>query len=173
MNPTSSLDPAPALSPQGISPIGELLRAEDVRLDVDAANRDELLAHAAALLARRSRLTEHSILQGLQSRERLGSTALGHGVALPHARVLGLPAPVAVFLRTLHAIPFNAPDGHLVESFLVLLVPAEASDRHLALMACAASQFADRSFRACLRVAPDAATVVELFACPPEFRASS
>ena len=102
-------------------------------------------------------------------REGLGSTALGHGVALPHARIAGLPRSIAAFVRTKEPIAFAAADGKPVSNFLVLLVPAQAMDQHLKLIAEAAALFNDPSFRANLRNAVDPADVARLFAqaAPP------
>jgi PTS system nitrogen regulatory IIA component len=144
------------------APIGELIKRDDVLLDVEAATRDELLARAAAFLATRHGLPQRAIFDGLMAREHLGSTALGHGVALPHARMTTLQHAVAAFLRTRAPIDFEAPDHRPVSVFLILLVPAEASDRHLALMGCAASQFGDRGFRVQLKSAQEPDQIADL-----------
>src|SRR5439155_16532830 len=116
--------------------------------DVDVDDRDRLLEFAAALIARRHGLLAHEVATDLAARERLGSTALGHGVALPHDRIVGLARSVAAFVRTRQPIPFAASDGRPVSHFLVLLVPAQAADDHLKLIAEAARLFGDPSFRA-------------------------
>lgn len=150
------------------APIGELIKRDDVLLDVEAATREELLGRAAAFLATRHGLPQRSIFEGLVARETLGSTALGHGVALPHARMGTLQYAIAAFLRTRAPIDFDAPDHRPVSVFLVLLVPAEASDRHLALMGCAASQFGDRGFRMQLKSAQDPVEIANLLRRLPE-----
>lgn len=150
------------------APIGELIKRDDVLLDVEAVTREELLARAAEFLATRHGLPQRSIFDGLMAREHLGSTALGHGVALPHARMATLQHAVAAFLRTRAPIDFGAPDHRPVSVFLILLVPAEASDRHLALMGCAASQFGDRAFRVQLKGAQDPHEIADLLRRWPE-----
>jgi PTS system nitrogen regulatory IIA component len=145
------------------TPIGELISPENVSLDVDVRTRDELLLAAAERLAPRAGVAAREVYEQLRSRERLGSTALGHGIALPHAR-MPITRPVAAFLRTHAGIEFVAPDGRPVRYFLALLVPAEAIERHLALTACAARQFADPGFRARLRAASLPSEIVDLFA---------
>ena len=144
--------------------LGDTLTAADVALDVDVADRDGLLGFAAALIARRHGLQAHEIARQLAAREELGSTALGHGVALPHARISGLPRSIAALVRTRQPIAFAAADGKPVGSFLVLLVPEQAADQHLKLIAEAAGLFSDPAFRANLRnaIAPD--DVARLFA---------
>lgn len=149
-----------------MSALGEIITADDVALDADVADRDRLLDFAAAFVARRHGLPAQVIARDLATREGLGSTALGHGVALPHARIAGLPRSVAVLVRTKQPIAFGAPDGRPVGSFLVLLVPTQAADQHLKLIAEAATLFSDPSFRANLRNAVEPADVARLFAEP-------
>ena len=144
--------------------IAQLLTPADVHLDVDCADREALFARVGRMMAARHGIAEREIVTRLAERERLGSTGLGHGVALPHARMPDLQHAVAAFARTLAPIPFDAPDGRLVSCFLFLLVPADAAEHHLALIASAATRFADRSFRERLRAAPDAVAVIALFA---------
>ena len=150
------------------APIGELITQDDVLLDVDAATREDLLSRAAAFMAARHGLSAPAVRDALTARERLGSTALGHGVALPHARMQGLRKPVAAFLRTRAPIAYDAPDGRPVSQFLVLLVPAEAREHHLELMGCAACQFADRDFRVRLKSAANSSAVADLFDYLPD-----
>lgn len=151
--------------------LGEILTPADVALDVDVADPGGLLEFAAALIARRHGLSAPDVARELATREGLGSTALGHGVALPHARIVGLPRSVAALVRTRQPIGFAAADGKPVWSFLVLLVPAQAADQHLKLIAEAAGLFNDPSFRASLRNAVDPGEVARLFAqWPPSAR---
>jgi PTS system nitrogen regulatory IIA component len=147
--------------------LAEILAADDVELDVATADSSALLEEAASLLARRHALASRLIADALVARERLGSTALGHGIALPHARIAGLPTPFAAFLRTKTPIPFDAPDARPVFQFLTLIVPAQAADRHLQLLACAATMFGDRHFRDALRAANTPLAVAEVFAAVP------
>ncbi len=144
--------------------LGEILATADVALDADVSDRDGLLELAAMLIARRRGLSAREVGSELAARERLGSTALGRGVALPHARIVGLARPVAVFVRTRQPIAFAAADGKPVSSFLVLLVPAQATDTHLKLIAEAAALFSDPNFRAELNCAERPSDVARLFA---------
>jgi PTS system nitrogen regulatory IIA component len=149
------------------NPVSELLTPQDVALGVPAANADALLIAAADLIARRHRVPARSIHEALAERERLGSTALGHGIALPHARIATLARPLGAFITTAEPIDFKAPDRRPVQCFLVLLVPAEATEHHLAILGCAARQFGDPGFRARLRAARDAAAIAEVFGYLP------
>jgi PTS system nitrogen regulatory IIA component len=129
------------------SSVADLLALEDILLDVDAMTRERVFTRVAALLGARYGLPEDELVAGLSEREALGSTALGQGVAIPHARLKGVGRPIAAFVRLRQAIPFDAPDGKPVASLLVLLVPGGATDAHLVLLAQAASMFCDKGFR--------------------------
>ena len=101
---------------------------------------------------------------GLIEREALGSTGLGRGVAIPHARVKGLQRAVAVFARFGTAIAFDAPDSKPVSDMLVLLVPERANDEHLKVLALVAEMFCDTCFRESLCSLADPSEVHRLFA---------
>jgi nitrogen PTS system EIIA component len=136
---------------------------DDIALDLDVSTNGALLQRIAAMLARRSQLVETEVLDSLRLREELGSTALGHGVAIPHARMARCNAAAGAFVRTRLAIPFNAPDGKPVSNFLGLIVPRQANERHLKLLATAAAMFSDRGFRERLGACVDPAQALELF----------
>ena len=153
-----------ALLDLSMNPIGELLQPEDIDLDVAVSSKGELLERVAAIVARRQGLPCGPVLEALTDRERLGSTALGHGIAIPHARMKQLQQPAGAFVRTRCPLPFDAPDGQPVSNVLTLLVPANATDRHLQLMANAANMFCDRTFRVRLRNCATADEVEALIA---------
>jgi len=150
-----------------MNPVGELLPVEDIEVDADVPDKDRLLERLAFLLARQSGLSEADILQSLEAREQLGSTGLGHGVAIPHARMPQCHAAAAVFVRTRVAIAFGAPDRLPVSKFLGLIVPNVAADRHLRILATAASMFGDRVFRDAVDACRDPRRLAELFAAWP------
>ena len=152
----------------GMNLVGELLGPDDVQLDVDVRDTTRLLELVASLLARRVGLSEAAILESLEARERLGSTGLGHGVALPHARMAQCNAAAAAFVRTKAAIPFDAPDRKPASLFLALVVPKQANEYHLQLLATAATMFNDRGFRDLLRAAPTPGAVRELLGAWPD-----
>jgi nitrogen PTS system EIIA component len=151
-----------------MNPIGELLAPDDIFLDVDVSTKAELLKKVARMLAGRHGLSETQVFESLIAREQLGSTALGHGVAIPHARMAQCDAATGVFVRTRIAVPFDAPDGKPVSMFLGLVVPKQATQRHLQLLATAASIFSDASLRAKLRTAADTETLRELLTAWPD-----
>ena len=147
-----------------MNPVGELLGRDDIQLDVDVPDKARLLQWIAALLARRLGLADADVLESLTVREQMGSTGLGHGVAIPHARMPQCDAEAGVFVRTKVPISFDAPDRKPVSLFLALIVPKQATERHLRLLATAATMFNDRSFRDKLRMNGDPNAVRELLA---------
>jgi len=151
-----------------MNPLGNLLTTDDIRLDVDVSTKEQLLRQVASLLAARQGLSEGPILEGMHAREQLGSTGVGHGVAIPHARMAQCSAAAGVFVRTKIGIPFDAPDGRPVSVFLGLIVPNMANERHLQLLATAAGMLSDRAFREKLRACTDPAAVRELLAAWPD-----
>lgn len=148
--------------------LGELLAPDDVRLDVDALAKEQVLQVIASMLAGKHGLSPTVILESMTAREGLGSTGVGHGVAIPHARMRQCVAAAAVFVRTKLGIPFDAPDGRPVSVFLGLIVPDMANERHLQLLATAASMLSDRAFREKLRGCTDPAALRDLLVAWPD-----
>lgn len=144
--------------------IAPLLSPERIRIDLDANTRSRVFEEVGQLFAAHAGLDATRVAESLAVREALGSTGLGQGFALPHARVKGLRQPLAAFIRLSLPIPFDAPDGKPVSELLVLLVPEQATEAHLQLLADAAQMFGDRRFRDHLRKQSDAASVVQAFA---------
>lgn len=95
--------------------------------------------------------SEMDILDALIGRERLGSTALGHGIALPHGRIAGLEQPVAAMITLAHGIEFDAPDEEPVDIVVALLVPEDSADQHLEILSLMAEKFSDESITGKLR----------------------
>lgn len=131
--------------------LARLCPIEDILLDAKVQNRQQLFEHVAQHLHQRYGLPAVQITQRLMERERLGSTGLGKGVAIPHARLAGLQVPLAVFIRPESPIPFDAPDGKPVGELFLLLVPEHANQDHLQLLAAAARLFCTQPFRTTLR----------------------
>ena len=144
--------------------IGDLLSSDDIILDLDAANKTRAFDVVADFLERRHGLDAQKVRASLAEREELGSTGLGRGVAIPHARVEGLHHAAAVFARLAIPIAFDAPDAKPVSEMLVLLVPEQPNDEHLKVLALVAGMFCDSSFRATLRSLADPKDIHRLFA---------
>lgn len=131
-----------------------LLTQDCTHCDLGAASKKRALELAAESIAERNAsLDAREVFEALMARERLGSTAVGHGVAIPHCRLDGCTAPLAALVRLAEAIDFDAPDGELVDLLFVLVVPGEANDEHLQLLASAARALNDPAYRAGLREA--------------------
>ena len=106
-----------------MNPIGELLRVDDIHLDLDVSDKGRLLERIAVAACATPRPFGCAGSGEPDAREQLGSTGLGHGVAIPHARMPQCYAAAGVFVRTKAAVPFDAPDRKPVSIFLALIVP--------------------------------------------------
>lgn len=139
-----------------MSLLTRLLPVSNVILDLDVTSKKRVFEHAGLLFENAIGVARAVVFDALLARERLGSTGLGHGIAIPHGRIKGLRDPVGVFIRLKNPIPFEAPDGHPVNLIFVLLVPEKATDVHLQILSELAQMFSDRDVRAALGEAPDA-----------------
>jgi nitrogen PTS system EIIA component len=122
----------------------------------------ELARRASAALS----LDQRVILDALQAREDLGSTGLGKGFALPHARLDALSQFFALFVRLARPIDFAAIDDRPVDLVILLLTPANSGSQHLATLAALSRPLRDDAFVRRLRQASDAASLHKLLADP-------
>jgi len=136
-------------APESRTPrIAGWLCPQELILDLDVPDKGRALEAAAAMIGRLHNLDPAPVFRALWRREQAGSTALGHGIALPHARIAGIERPLTLFIRPSHPLPFDANDGKPVTSILVIMVPMDgAADDHLALLALVADTFSDAEFR--------------------------
>ncbi|MEM7543527.1 MAG: PTS sugar transporter subunit IIA [Pseudomonadota bacterium] len=140
--------------------IAEVLNIERVRLDLSITSKKSVLETLASMIAESSNgIAQGGIFDGFVARERLGTTGLGAGIAIPHARV-GETEVVAAFVRTKRGIDFDAVDGNPVDLFIALCVPTEANDEHLRLLASLAEKLSDDSIVAALRATQSPSAVV-------------
>ncbi|HUU73937.1 MAG TPA: PTS sugar transporter subunit IIA [Burkholderiales bacterium] len=130
--------------------IERLLPSGNVILDLDVTSKKRVFEHAGLLFENSLGISRGTIFDALLARERLGSTGLGHGVAIPHGRIAGLKEAAGAFIRTQTPIPFEAPDGNPVSLIFVLLVPEKATDQHLQILSELAQMFSDRDIRGVL-----------------------
>ena len=152
--------PRPDATPRAAhNALASILTPADIVLDLDVATKKRAFDEIARFVSTRHALLAEDVRASLVEREKIGSTALGHGIAIPHARAPGLSRPVAAFVRLKISIPFDAPDGKPVGDMLVLLVPEDATDAHLQLLAEVAEMFCDRPFRERLRACGHATEV--------------
>jgi PTS system nitrogen regulatory IIA component len=141
----------------------DLLSPARVRTDAIVSGKKRLLERVAGLLAEGAGGEgERAIFDTLCGRERLGSTGLGHGVAIPHARSARALNPAGAFLRLHEPIDFGSPDGEPVDLVFALVVPEHFAQQHLLLLSELAEMFGDEVFRARLRAAPDAGALYTL-----------
>lgn len=130
-----------------------------------ASSADDILDTLSGLLCDGCEGTERKLVsESLRQRERMGSTAIGHGVALPHGRNDVFEEARAAFVRVREPIGFEAMDDEDVDLLLALSVPAHFTHQHLQLLAEIAERFSDADFRAALRAAPDADALHALLA---------
>lgn len=139
-----------------------ILSAECTRFDLLATSKKRALELAGEVLsAHFPELEAGAVFDALMARERLGSTAVGEGVAVPHCRTDGAREPVAALLHLHEPVDFDAPDGSPVDLLFVLVVPAEENELHLKLLAGAARVLSDAGCRRALRDADTDAAMFE------------
>ena len=140
-------------------PLLERLRpASNVILDLDVTSKKRVFEHAGLLFENTLGIGRGKIFDALLARERLGSTGLGHGVAIPHGRISGLKQAAGAFIRTKTPSAFEAPDANPVSLIFVLLVPEKATDQHLQILSELAQMFSERNIRTTLNDVADADT---------------
>jgi nitrogen PTS system EIIA component len=143
----------------------DLLSPARVRVKFFTSGKKRLLEQLATLLAEGADgESERGIYDSLCGRERLGSTGLGHGVAIPHGRSARLASASGVFLRLAEPVDFGAPDGQPVDLVFALVVPEHYAQQHLLLLSHLAQMFGDEAFRQRMRDAPDSAALYDLLA---------
>ena len=141
----------------------DLLAPARVVAGANVSSKKRLLETLAGLLAEGAGAeVERRVFDSLCAREKLGSTGLGHGVAIPHGRTAALPGAVGAFLRLAEPIDFAAIDGKPVDLVFALAVPEHFSSQHLLLLSQLAEMFSDAPFCAQLRAAPDNASLYAL-----------
>lgn len=132
-------------------------------LDTESSSKKRVFERVGLLFENNQQIARSVVFDSLFAREKLGSTGLGEGVAIPHGRIAKLRDATAAFVKTSHPIPFDAPDGAPVELIFVLLVPERATDLHLQILGELAQMFSDPEFRRQLNACPDAASIHALF----------
>src|ERR1700716_4173068 len=137
----------------------QILPPENVALDLDVSSKKRAFEQAGLIFENNCGIARSTVSDNLFARERLGSTGLGHGVAVPHGRIKGLKAPIAAFVRLAEATPFESPDGEPVRLLIFLLIPDNVTQQHLEILSEIAELFSDAGLRHTLTSDPDAATV--------------
>ncbi|MCW5626076.1 MAG: PTS sugar transporter subunit IIA [Burkholderiales bacterium] len=145
--------------------ITKLLPPDHVIPDLDVTSKKRVFEHVGLMLENSIGFGRTLVYDALFARERLGSTGLGHGVAVPHGRIKGLKEPVGAFVHTHQPIPFEAPDGNPVGLIFVLLVPVKAHELHLRILSALAEMFSDAELRRQLAACRDPVQLHELITC--------
>lgn len=141
----------------------DLLSPDRVFSKVRASSKKRLLEQVSDALVRNdANLNAREVFESLCARERLGSTGLGHGVAIPHGRISGQPSVQAVFMRLAKPLDYEAADGKPVDLLFGLVVPEKCTGDHLKLLSQIAEQFSDDKLLENLREAKDNVEILEL-----------
>ncbi len=144
--------------------IAKLLPPSNVLVGLEASSKKRVFEQVGLMFENNQGVGRSTVFDSLFAREKLGSTGLGQGVAIPHGRIKGLKEAVGGFLRLASPVQFDSPDGKPVSLLFVLLVPEQATEHHLQILSELAQMFSDRAFREQLAAAPDAAAIHALFA---------
>lgn len=144
--------------------IAGLLPVANILLDLDVANKKRVFEQVGLLFENNHGISRTVVYDSLFAREKLGSTGLGQGIAIPHGRIKGLAEALGAFVRTRAPIPFDSPDDRGVSRIFVLLVPERATDEHLQILSELAQMFSDKSLRERIAAAPDAQSLHQVFA---------
>ena len=144
--------------------LASILPASQVLVGVEATSKKRAFEEAGLLFENLHGLSRALITDSLFARERLGSTGLGHGVAIPHGRIKGLKAPMAAVLQLAQPIGFDAPDEQPVGLLIFLLVPEAATQKHLEILSEIAELLSDSALRQRLVACTDAAELYGLIA---------
>lgn len=144
--------------------IADIITPERVACHVSASSKKRVLEKISEIVAAQSPLdlTAHDIFDSLLARERLGTTAIDHGVAIPHGRLKNTTVTVGAFVQLDEGIDCDALDRQDVNLLFALLVPEESTEEHLQLLARLAKMFSNEQLREQLRTAPDSETAYRL-----------
>jgi PTS system nitrogen regulatory IIA component len=135
--------------------ISDFLSPTQVMVDVKASDKSRLLEQLSMRAAAEAGLPAEEVVREIAKREELGSTGVGNGVALPHARLPSLKAPIALLARLRHPIEFDAIDGEPVDIVVLLLIPETGDGAKGNALACVARALRDAEALRKIRAAPD------------------
>ncbi len=144
--------------------LASILSPEQVLAHVEVTSKKRAFEEAGLLFENLHGLSRALVTDSLFSRERLGSTGLGHGVAIPHGRIKGLKAPMAAVFQLANPIGFDAPDDVVVGLLIFLLVPEAATQKHLEILSEIAELLSDSDLRERMLASSDAAQLHSLIA---------
>jgi PTS system nitrogen regulatory IIA component len=144
--------------------LSDIITPERIATQVDVASKKRAFETISEIFASQSAdtLDAHQVFESLIARERLGTTAIDHGVAIPHGRIKDTSQTVGVFLQLSEGVDCDAMDGQPVNLMFALLVPEESTEEHLQLLARLAKMFSNSNLREQLRSAENQQALYEL-----------
>ena len=142
--------------------VSALLSPQRIFLDTDISSKKKLLELIANIVADQTRLGESLIYNNLLNRERLGSTGLGNGIAVPHARLEDLDKTVGCLFRLSEPINFEAPDNQPVDLVFTIIIPQEATEEHLVILSSLARIFSQTDVCEALRSATSREQIAQI-----------
>lgn len=142
--------------------LAKLLPLSHISLDMDVTSKKRLFEQIGLLFENENRVARANVFDALFAREKLGSTGLGVGVAIPHGRLKGLRETLVAFIRSKEGVPFESPDGAPVRLVFAMLVPEHATEQHLNMLSELAQLFSDADLRERLLVEGDLGEVHRL-----------
>ena len=145
-----------------MSLVAKLLPLSHVGVGLQASSKKRLFEQAGLLFENHHGIARSLVFDSLFARERLGSTGLGQGIAIPHGRIKGLKDALSAFFRLAQPVAFDAPDGNPVSLAFILLVPEQATEKHLQILSELAQMFSDQALREAMGRAADAAALHQL-----------
>jgi PTS system nitrogen regulatory IIA component len=135
--------------------VSRLLPLNHVLLDLDVSSKKRLFEQIGLLFENSRQIPRARVFDALFDREKLGSTGLGYGVAIPHGRIRNIKEPICAFARTAAPVPFESPDGAPVSLVFAMLVPEHATEAHLEILSELAQMFSDAALRDALASTQD------------------
>jgi PTS system nitrogen regulatory IIA component len=150
--------------------IARLLPPANILVNLSVSSKKRLFEQAGLLFENNHGIERGKVFDSLFARERLGSTGLGEGVAIPHGRIKGLKDTLAAVIRLAEPIAFDAPDGQPVRLLVFLLVPEHATEEHLELLSELAELLSDRGIRDSMIASDDPAQILRILSTWTPYR---
>ncbi|MBU6225549.1 MAG: PTS sugar transporter subunit IIA [Burkholderiales bacterium] len=144
--------------------LAAILPPAQVLVQVEVTSKKRAFEEAGLLFEELHGLSRALVADSLFARERLGSTGLGHGVAIPHGRIKGLKSPMAAVFQLAHPIGFDAPDEQPVGLLIFLLVPEASTQKHLEILSEIAQLLSDTVLREKIKSTQEASVLHNIVA---------
>jgi len=143
--------------------LSEIINIDRIKCNINVQSKKRALEAISDLFAQdQTQLDSGNIFDSLLSRERLGATGVGYGIAIPHGRIKNCEQITGAFIKLNEGIDFDAIDNQPVDILFALIVPEESTDEHLQVLALLASMFNDADFRQQLRESNNEENIYQL-----------